>query len=85
MLELFRKNAMGSRETRGRQSQWALNKESVLVNDVSRMINRESKIYRQLESKTYETLIKEKTILKGVLWGPAARKKEKPNSLRSLI
>ena len=78
VLELFRKNAMVSRERVGRASQWALNKESVLVNEVSSLINLEGKIYRELKSRIYETLIREKTIMKVVLYGPVARKKEKP-------
>jgi len=80
VLELFRKNAMVSRERVGRASQWGLNRESVLVNEVSSLINLESKIYRELKSKIYETLFREKSILKVVLYGPVARKREKPES-----
>jgi len=80
VLELFRKNAMVSRERVGRASQWALNKESVLVNEVSNLINLESKIYRGLKSRIYETLIREMTILRVVLYGAVSRKREKPES-----
>jgi predicted nucleotidyltransferase len=80
VLELFRKNAMVSRERVGRASQWGLNKESVLVNEVSSLINLESKIYRELKSRIYEALIREKTILRVVLYGAVSRKKEKPES-----
>jgi DNA-binding IscR family transcriptional regulator len=67
VLELFRKNGMVNRERVGRASQWGLNKESVLVNEVSSLINLEWKIYKELKSRIYETLIREKSILK-VLW-----------------
>jgi predicted nucleotidyltransferase len=80
VLELFRKNAMVKRERVGRASQWALNKESVLVSEVTSLINLESKIYRELKSKIYETLIREKSILKVVLYGAVSRKREKPES-----
>jgi predicted nucleotidyltransferase len=60
--------------------QWGLNKESALVNEVSDLINLERKIYKELKSRIYETLIKEKSIMKVVLYGPVARKKEKPES-----
>ncbi len=80
VLELFRRNAMVKRERVGRASQWGLNRESVLVNEVSNLINLERKIYRELKSRIYETLIREKAILKVVLYGPVARKREKPES-----
>jgi predicted nucleotidyltransferase len=80
VLELFRKNAVVNRETVGRASQWGLNKESVVVEEVSSLINVERKIYMELKSKIYETLIREKSIQKVVLYGSIARKKEKPES-----
>ena len=80
VLELFRKNAMVSRERVGRASQWGLNKESILVSEVSSLINVERKIYMELKSRIYETLIREKSILKVVLYGSVARKREKPES-----
>jgi predicted nucleotidyltransferase len=80
VLELFRKNAVVNRETVGRASQWGLNKESVVVEEVSSLINVERKIYMELKSKIYETLIREKSIQKVVLYGSVARKKEKPES-----
>jgi predicted nucleotidyltransferase len=80
VLELFRKNKMVNRERVGRASQWSLNKESILVNEVSGLINLERKIYKELKSKIYETLIKEKSILKVMLYGSVVRKKEKPES-----
>jgi predicted nucleotidyltransferase len=80
VLELFRKNAVVNRETVGRASQWGLNKESVVVEEVSSLINMERKIYMELKSKIYETLIREKSIQKVVLYGSVARKKEKPES-----
>jgi hypothetical protein len=80
VLELFRKNKMVSRERVGRASQWGLNKESILVNEVSGLINLEGKIYKELKSRIYETLIKEKSILKVILYGSVVRKKEKPES-----
>jgi predicted nucleotidyltransferase len=51
-----------------------------LVNEVSGLINLEKKIYKELKSKIYETLIKEKSVLKIILYGSVARKKEKPES-----
>jgi predicted nucleotidyltransferase len=80
VLELFRKNAVVKRERVGKALQWGLNKESALVNEVSSLINLEEKIYRELKSQIYETLIKEKSIIKVVLYGSVARKKEKPES-----
>ncbi len=80
VLELFRKNAVVNRETVGRASQWGLNKESVVVEEVSSLINVERKIYMELKSKIYETLIREKSIQKVVLYGSVARKMEKPES-----
>jgi len=80
VLELFRKNGMVNRERVGRASQWGLNKESILVNEVSGLINLERKIYSELKSKIYETLIREKSILKVILYGSVARKREKPES-----
>jgi predicted nucleotidyltransferase len=80
VLELFRKNKMVSRERVGRASQWGLNKESILVNEVSGLINLEGKIYKELKSKIYETLIKEKSILKVILYGSVVKKKEKTES-----
>jgi predicted nucleotidyltransferase len=80
VLEIFRKNAMVIRERVGRASQWALNRESVLVNEISNLINLESKIYRELKSKIYETLIREKSILRVVMYGAVARKKAKPEA-----
>jgi predicted nucleotidyltransferase len=80
VLELFRKNAVVKRERVGKALQWGLNKESALVNEVSSLINLEGKIYRELKSRIYETLIKEKSIIKVVLYGSVARKKEKPES-----
>jgi predicted nucleotidyltransferase len=80
VLELFRKNAVVSRETVGRSSQWRLNKESIVVEEVSSLINVERKIYMALKSRIYETLIREKSIQKVVLYGSVARKKEKPES-----
>ena len=80
VLELFRKNAVVNRERVGRASQWELNKESVLANEVSSLINLERKIYKELKSRIYETLIREKSILKVVLYGSVARKREKPES-----
>jgi predicted transcriptional regulator len=44
VLELFRKNAVVNRETVGRSSQWGLNKESIVVEEVSSLINVERKI-----------------------------------------
>jgi hypothetical protein len=64
VLELFRKNAVVHRETVGRASQWGLNKESIVVEEVSSLINVERKIYMELKSKIYETLIREKSIKK---------------------
>jgi predicted nucleotidyltransferase len=80
VLEIFRKNAVVKRERVGKASQWGLNKESTLVNEVSGLINLESKIYKELKSRIYETLIKEKSILQVILYGSVARKKEKPES-----
>jgi len=80
VLELFRKNGMVNRERVGRASQWGLNKESILVNEVSSLINLERKIYKELKSRIYETLIREKSILKVILYGSVARKREKPES-----
>ena len=80
VLELFRKNAMVNRERVGRASQWGLNKESILVNEVSSLINLERKIYKELKSRIYETLIREKSILKVILYGSVARKRAKPES-----
>ena len=80
VLELFRKNAVVNRDRVGRASQWELNKESVLANEVSSLINLERKIYKELKSRIYETLIREKSILKVVLYGSVARKREKPES-----
>ncbi len=80
VLELFRKNAVVNRETVGRASQWGLNKESVVVEEVSSLINVERRIYMELKSKIYETLIREKSIQKVVLYGSVARKKKKPES-----
>ncbi len=80
VLELFRKNAVVNRERVGRASQWELNKESILVNEVSDLINLERKIYRELKSRIYETLIREKSVMKVILYGSVARKKEKPES-----
>ncbi len=80
VLELFRKNAVVNRETVGRSSQWGLNKESIVVEEVSSLINVERKIYMELKSKIYETLIREKSVQKVVLYGSVARKKEKPES-----
>jgi len=77
VLELFRKNGMVNRERVGRASQWGLNKESILVNEVSSLINLERKIYKELKSRIYETLIREKSILKVILYGSVARKREK--------
>ncbi|KKN04433.1 hypothetical protein LCGC14_1097580, partial [marine sediment metagenome] len=80
VLELFRKNAVVHRETVGRSSQWGLNKESIVVEEVSSLINVERKIYMALKARIYETLIREKSIQKVVLYGSVARKKEKPES-----
>ncbi len=80
VLELFRKNAVVKRERVGKALQWGLNKESALVNEVSDLIDLDRKIYRELKSRIYETLIKEKSILEVILYGPVARKKEKPES-----
>ncbi|HEB34291.1 MAG TPA: nucleotidyltransferase domain-containing protein [Candidatus Aminicenantes bacterium] len=80
VLELFRKNAVVNRETVGRSSQWGLNQESIVVEEVSSLINVERKIYMALKSRIYETLIREKSIQKVVLYGSVARKKEKPES-----
>ena len=80
VLELFRKNAVVNRDTVGRASQWGLNKESVVVEEVSSLINVERKIYMELKSKIYETLIREKSIQKVVLYGSVARKREKAES-----
>ncbi len=80
VLELFRKNAVVHREMVGRASQWGLNKESIVVEEVSSLINVERKIYMELKSKIYETLGREKSIQKVVLYGSVARKREKPES-----
>jgi predicted nucleotidyltransferase len=40
----------------------------------------ERRIYMELKSKIYETLIREKSVLKVVLYGVVARKREKPES-----
>ncbi len=80
ILELFRKNAVVNRETVGKAAQWGLNKESIVVEEVSSLINVERKIYMELKSRIYETLIREKSILKVILFGSVARKMEKPES-----
>ncbi len=80
VLELFRKNGVVNREMVGRSSQWGLNKESIVVEEVSSLINVERKIYMALKARIYETLIREKSIQKVVLYGSVARKKEKPES-----
>jgi len=80
VLELLRKNAVVNRERVGRALQWSLNKESALVSEVSDLINLERKIYRELKSRIYETLSREKSILKVVLYGAVTKKKEKPES-----
>lgn len=80
VLELFRKNAVVHREMVGRASQWGLNKESIVVEEVSSLINVERKIYMELKSKIYEILVREKSIQKVVLYGSVARKREKPES-----
>jgi predicted nucleotidyltransferase len=80
VLELFRKNAVVNREMVGRASQWGLNKDSIVVEEVSNLINVERKIYMEMKSKIYETLIREKSIQKVVLYGSVARKREKPES-----
>jgi len=80
VLELFRKNAVVKREMVGKSYQWSLNKKSVLVNDVSYLINLERNIYNELKSRIYETFIREKSILKVIIYGSVARKKEKPES-----
>ncbi len=64
VLELFRKNAVVNRETVGRSSQWGLNKESIVVEEVSSLINVERKIYMELKSRIYETLMREKSVQK---------------------
>jgi predicted nucleotidyltransferase len=69
-----------NRETVGRASQWGLNKESIVVEEVSSLINVERRIYMELKSKIYETLIREKSILKVILYGSVVRKREKPES-----
>ncbi len=80
VLDLFRKNAVVNRKTVGRASQWGLNKESIVVEEVSSLINVERRIYIELKSKIYETLIREKSILKVILYGSVVRKREKPES-----
>ncbi len=80
VLDLFRKNAVVNRKTVGRASQWGLNKESIVVEEVSSLINVERRIYMELKSKIYETLIREKSILKVILYGSVVRKREKPES-----
>ncbi len=80
VLELFRKNAVVNRETVGRSSQWGLNQESIVVEEVSSLINVERKIYMALKSRIYETLIREKSIQKVILYGSVVSKKEKPES-----
>jgi predicted nucleotidyltransferase len=80
VLELFRKNKMVNRERVGRASQWGLNKESVLVNEVSGVINLEGKIYKELKSRIYETLLKERSILEVIMYGSVVKRKEKTES-----
>jgi len=80
VLELLHKNGVVNRGMIGKTSQWGINKESIVVNEVSNMMNMEKRIYEELKSRIYETLIKEKSILKVMLYGAVARKKEKPES-----
>lgn len=80
MLELFRKNRVVNRGRIGKTSEWSLNKESIVVNEVSSLINLDRKVYKDLKSRIYEDLIKEKSILKVILYGSVARRKEKPDS-----
>lgn len=77
VLGLFRRNGVVNRERVGRASQWSLNKESVLVEEVSGLINLERKIYIELKSKIYETFVKEGGVLRIVLYGAVARGREK--------
>ena len=80
VLELFRKNRVVNRGRIGKTSEWSLNKESIVVNEVSSLINLDRKVYKDLKSRIYEDLIKEKSILKVILYGSVARRKEKPDS-----
>ena len=77
VLELLHKNGVVNRGRIGKTSQWGLNKESIVVNEVSNLMNMEKRIYKELKSRIYETLIKEKSILKVIIYGAVARKKEK--------
>ncbi len=69
VLELFRKNQRNGKC-------W----KSIVAEEVSNLINVERRIYMELKSKIYETLIREKSVLKVVLYGSVARKKETPES-----
>jgi len=80
VLELLHKNGVINRDRIGKTSQWGLNKESIVVNEVSNLMNMEKRIYKELKSRIYETLIREKSTLKVVLYGSVARKREKPES-----
>ncbi len=80
VLEVLRKNALVRKKRVGKALQWGLNKESVLVEEVSNLIKSERRIYRELRTRIYESLIREKSILKVVIYGAVVKRKEKAES-----
>jgi predicted nucleotidyltransferase len=80
VLGLFWRNRIVNRERVGRALQWSLNKESILVGEVSGLVSMERKIYRELKSKIYESFVKEGGVLRVVVYGAVARGRERAES-----
>ena len=80
VLELFRRYGIINRIKIGNTCEWSLNKENILVKELSKIFKIDEKVYKTLKTKIYNILKNEKKILKVILYGSIARGDEKPDS-----
>ena len=80
VLELFRKNGVVNRIRIGNAFAWTLNQESILVEEISGLINLNERIYEDMKSEIHEAFNKEERVIKIILYRSVSKRKRRKDS-----
>jgi len=80
VLELFRKNGVANRIKIGNAFAWTINQESILVEEISGLINLNERIYEDMKSEILEAFNKEERVVKIILYRSVSKRKRKKDS-----
>lgn len=80
VLELLRRNGVVSRIRIGKAYAWAVNQESILVEEITGLINLNERIYEEMRSKIDEAFRREERVIKVIIYRSVMRRKRKRDS-----